>query len=740
MQCLLLGAVMDTGDHRMRMRFVFFQDYHVNYVGSYAGSSCAGFEMEVSAETTIKELKEQIRRHSPEWGRFDSEVGVDGDKLFYAGAVLLDSWKVEQCELDADYFDTNPVWFVHGQYLARHERMRTHFVKRMQRYALAATPAPSVAAFVAYCATLQPPGFGALTSAEYSEFVQCDPPVAIVSATRHCPSGHTLQDSVRCTGGACGGCGGPVLDGERVVDCRECKWHLCKRCQPEGAVAHVALCACLTDTDMSDGVRRAIMALHHDAQDREVNLRRSDVNARSHILDGETENLHYVRSLLRKAAYTRDEDYDTTPKQILDRGGQPTADFSAMPVKMLQALFARVNNAELQCFYGGTSFDPLREHASLCGIKLTHKEQETTENIRRRLAEVDRQWVRELKLHCLDTPIGNFNRGDDVNDLIYQQFGCMSRADAQLHFEVITTNGHKGYEPGPVFRQSSPGRGTPRIRFRKKLRGLVPNRLMRTLVYSGRASFCGLQTVELEGAGGKKALAKAREQSIAQLQQRWRPLEKDGFRLVSLLMACPNDASFMGIDINNAFADAMRKEQFYCKPWLGDLDEVSAFCRALGLNVSTRRRCEDYAASIKKYAQGRARVLRDLQEPTVEKPQLFHWKPMNGEVSSECREVLNKQYASMKAMALLEECRMRKLTAVDPDSKAAALRSRLQASDEAFEQHFPTERLEEISVKRLRTLAPLLGVTQGDQTADRLRDNFAALAQTRAELRRRRRY
>ena len=123
--------------------------------------------------------------------------------------------------------------------------------------------------------------------------------------------------------------------------------------------------------------------------------------------------------------------------------------------------------------------------------------------MRRRLAEVDRQWVQERTLHSLDTAVGNLMRGDDVNDLIYQQFGCMSRAEAELHFEVITANGHKGYEPGPVFRQSAPGRGTPRRTFRKKLRGLVPNRLMSTLVHCAFQGPRGVQRRSGEGGAGE---------------------------------------------------------------------------------------------------------------------------------------------------------------------------------------------------------------------------------------------
>jgi len=102
------------------------------------------------------------------------------------------------------------------------------------------------------------------------------------------------------------------------------------------------------------GVRRAIMALHHYAQDMEVIQRRAREGPSTHdepIIGCEAQNLNYVRTLLRKAAFTRDRSWTAKIRQILDRGGHPTTDFAAMPIEGMQQLFARVNNAELQSFY-----------------------------------------------------------------------------------------------------------------------------------------------------------------------------------------------------------------------------------------------------------------------------------------------------------------------------------------------------------------------------------------------------
>lgn len=46
-----------------------------------------------------------------------------------------------------------------------------------------------------------------------------------------CPEGHQLKAWVT-PGGVCNGCRGETPQGARVLDCRECDWYLCCRCQP----------------------------------------------------------------------------------------------------------------------------------------------------------------------------------------------------------------------------------------------------------------------------------------------------------------------------------------------------------------------------------------------------------------------------------------------------------------------------------------------------------------------------
>ena len=72
----------------------------------------------------------------------------------------------------------------------------------------------------------------------------------------------------------------------------------------------------------------------------------------------------------------------------------------------------------------------LLEFASKCGISLLREDQRRTEKLRRRLADLDRRWIQAQKMHDLDATFGSLQTGCDINDLIYAQFGCMSRSDA----------------------------------------------------------------------------------------------------------------------------------------------------------------------------------------------------------------------------------------------------------------------------------------------------------------------
>ena len=101
----------------------------------------------------------------------------------------------------------------------------------------------------------------------------------------------------------------------------------------------------------------------------------------------------------------------------------------------------------------------------------------------------------------------------------------------------------------------SPGRGKPRLRFRHKWPGLVANEKMHILVQEAGCLFRepkDLPHGPPEWAEGTKEERTAkRRRCMAELQQNWRPLEADGYRLVSLLLSCTHEGEFSGIDVNN---------------------------------------------------------------------------------------------------------------------------------------------------------------------------------------------
>jgi len=49
-----------------------------------------------------------------------------------------------------------------------------------------------------------------------------------------CPQGHELKDWV-AQKGTCDGCRSPVLDGDHVMDCHQCDWYICVKCQDREA-------------------------------------------------------------------------------------------------------------------------------------------------------------------------------------------------------------------------------------------------------------------------------------------------------------------------------------------------------------------------------------------------------------------------------------------------------------------------------------------------------------------------
>jgi len=100
-----------------------------------------------------------------------------------------------------------------------------------------------------------------------------------------------------------------------------------------------------------------------------------------------------------------------------------------------------------------------------------------------------------------------------------------------------------------------------------------------------------------------------------------------------------------------------------------------------------------------------------------------------------------QEYEAMPLKELKEEVSQRMLSqvALSQDTmhrktlaqSATALQKRLRASDEAFDKCFPEgseEDLLDANVKRLRSVAAALNVTQGDQTRSTLLDNLKAFA------------
>ena len=135
----------------------------------------------------------------------------------------------------------------------------------------------------------------------------------------------------------------------------------------------------------------------------------------------------------------------------------------------------------------------------------------------------------------------------------------------------------------------APGRGKPRVRFRRKLPGMVPNEQMKNLINAARLrpNFGDNNDLNDDERASK------RRRCIAELQQKWRPLGPDGFRLVALLLSCSRDGNFMGIDLNNAFVEALIREDLYRRTTQGSRAEMVALCKSLGLRVSDPRKPED---------------------------------------------------------------------------------------------------------------------------------------------------
>jgi len=152
-----------------------------------------------------------------------------------------------------------------------------------------------------------------------------------------------------------------------------------------------------------------------------------------------------------------------------------------MSLATLQLPFAKLNNADLLAFYNGSSFQELRQLATDRCISLTHVDKKNVDNLRKRLADVDRCWVQTQKLHALDATVMDTTQlfAGGINGLIYTQFGCMPQKMAEKH--LIKQNQQRCRDP-LNYMEAAPGRGKPRVRFRRKLPGMVPNKQMKSLI------------------------------------------------------------------------------------------------------------------------------------------------------------------------------------------------------------------------------------------------------------------
>ena len=436
--------------------------------------------------------------------------------------------------------------------------------------------------------------------------------------------------------------------------------------------------------------------------------------------------------------------------RLLDMGQHPTISFGEMSLATLQLLFAKFNNAELQALYNKSSYTQLRDLARTRRISVTHTEKQNVQSLRMRLANVDRCWLQNQRLHALHVTLEKFTTPREIDDVIYVQFGCMPREMANKYF--VVKRGEVDDERKYV--QVTPGRGKPRIRFRRKLPGLVPNMKMKSLLNEARG--------RLDTDSTDEERAAKRRRCIAELQQKWRPLEADGYRLVSLLLTCSRDGNIMGIDLNDAFASALRREDLYRRPDESPKVEAAAFCKSIGLRVHERRHREDYADSIKAYASGRRAAYDDsLQDEeqqhkhreVSEVMSLINQRDMQYNPDKDKRDSLAETYKTMSVPELLAECHARKLASVRIEDESQDDHNRLflklTASDQYFDSLFQdssigliakTEQanaeleplqpfgaaIEDLPVLRLKALAQQVGISLGNQSHEVLVANLEA--------------
>ena len=416
-----------------------------------------------------------------------------------------------------------------------------------------------------------------------------------------------------------------------------------------------------------------------------------------------------------------------------------------------QLLSAKINNAELRSYYGTLSCKELRERFAAFGISLQHDKRKHPDAMRRRLAEVDTAWVSARTIHPLQILVKDMTSGYAIDTLIHEQFGCMPPVDMlkYLHssFSALSEwSRMDAYSIMPAYRQVHPGRGVPRLRFQRKMGGLVPSREMERLLNTSLLEELQKNRAKemadiTDTAASNKLyweplptitdddIKKHRRKILALLQQRWRPLQADGGRLVALLLACKKQ--FQGVGSHWGVAEMLRKEQFYHALTSSTKHELCELARKMGLRVEERRRETDYLHSLQRYETQRSEVLEGLQagDHTCEP-----WKYL-AKKNEATTAALNEKYKGLKRKQLLRHCVNRRLASVDHAATAEQLRRRLHASDLLFDEHFPDDdRLASLPSKRLRSSASMLGVQQGDQRSQALVENLTEFATYRYVL------
>jgi hypothetical protein len=146
---------------------------------------------------------------------------------------------------------------------------------------------------------------------------------------------------------------------------------------------------------------------------------------------------------------------------------------AGMTLARLQYLLAKINNAELRAYYEGLSQKELRGRFADCGVSLPHSILCDATAMRARLVETDTVWASSRTIHPLEVLVHDLrpvvNR-DPLGALIHERLGSMSTAGLRKYMREPRdwrTSARCGQHA-----QAGPGRGIPRLRFCRKMKGL----------------------------------------------------------------------------------------------------------------------------------------------------------------------------------------------------------------------------------------------------------------------------